>query len=618
MGKGNCEFNGTGGQYFPTVFIHMFLLTAITFGIYLPWALARLLRLKASHTTINGKKVVFKGRGSDFLVILVVNLILTIVTFGLYGPWAICKVCDWRVRNTFVGEKQSRFTGRGGDFFVFYLIHLLIFPILSLGIYSIVGMYRFFAWKEEHTKYGDERTSFGGGFGEFFKVSLAGCILNPITLNLFTPWHMCMLYRWQVQGLAVGDGTEVKHSPRVKTNFLLLIIFLFLPIFVIIGISVMTWSLKDKFKSGSMGTVQFDNFRQMKRKSIQKRKILTKMTDRIKKEAPAASLSDEKPQKEAINYEMEIKRLDDLIKMDGNNTDAFFNRAWFYASKGNLEQAVKDYTRAIEIDNKLGKAYYNRGLIHVKREDFMLAVKDFETASELTPLDVDALCNKGNANYQLGRIDLAIEDYTDALKIKPDDGDIYYNRAIAYHAKGEEEKANSDFKKAVSLGNKTASDYLRKIEKDDKTVSSLERETGWKEDLTNVKIPESGLKGMIHGEEFTADKVKLENGILTIRDGKDFFPEHAVMIFLFLKKGETVEGKSFDVKRITGFGVPHIHIKWMPDSGKVPNTDMFTKDYSMHLEFKTIKNGKIPGKIYLCMPDKLKSYAAGSFTATVK
>ena len=613
MAKGNCEFTGSGGQYFPTVFIHMFLLTAITFGIYSPWALARLLRLKASHTTINGKKVVFKGKGSDLLVILVVNLILTMVTLGIYGSWAICKVCDWRVRNTFVGGKQSRFIGRGGEFFVFYLIHLLILPVLTFGIYSIVGMYRFFAWKEEHTKYGDEKTSFGGGFGGFFKVSFIGWILNLITLNLFTPWYMCMLYRWQVQGLAVGDGTEVKHFPRVKTSFLLLVIFLLLPIFAIIGLSVMTWSLKDKFKAGSMGTVQFDNFRQMKRGSIQGRKILTK------KRAPAAPLPVEKPQKEAIDYEREIKRLDDLIKMDGNNTDAFFNRAWFYASKGNLDQAVKDYTRAIEINNKLGKAYYNRGLIYVKMEDFMLAVKDFQTASELMPLDVDVSCNRGNANYQLGRIALAIEDYTDALKIKPDDGDIYYNRAIAYHAKGEDQKANSDFKKAESLGNKSASAYLKgKVEKTDKTGSSLEGETGWKEDLTNVKIPESTLKGMIHGKEFTADKATLENGILTIRDGKDFFPDHAVMIFLFLKKGETVEGKSFDVKRIMGFGVPHIHIKWMPDAGKVPNTDMFMKDYSMHLEFETIKNGKIPGKIYLCMPDKLKSYAAGSFTATVK
>ena len=38
MAKGNCEFKGTGGQYFLPVFIHLGILTLITFGIYAPWA----------------------------------------------------------------------------------------------------------------------------------------------------------------------------------------------------------------------------------------------------------------------------------------------------------------------------------------------------------------------------------------------------------------------------------------------------------------------------------------------------------------------------------------------------------------------------------------------------
>jgi uncharacterized membrane protein YjgN (DUF898 family) len=57
MAKGNCEFKGTGGQYFVTVFIHLFILGSLTLGIYTPWALVRLWRLKASHNTMNGKSV---------------------------------------------------------------------------------------------------------------------------------------------------------------------------------------------------------------------------------------------------------------------------------------------------------------------------------------------------------------------------------------------------------------------------------------------------------------------------------------------------------------------------------------------------------------------------------
>ncbi len=38
MAKGNCEFKGTGAEYFVPVFLHLFVLGTITFGIYLAWA----------------------------------------------------------------------------------------------------------------------------------------------------------------------------------------------------------------------------------------------------------------------------------------------------------------------------------------------------------------------------------------------------------------------------------------------------------------------------------------------------------------------------------------------------------------------------------------------------
>jgi len=36
------------------------------------------------------------------------------------------------------------------------------------------------------------------------------------------------------------------------------------------------------------------------------------------------------------------------------------------------------------------------------------------------------------------------------------------------------------------------------------------------------------------------------------------------------------------------------------------------------LEFGNISGNKIPGKIYLCLPDKAKSFVAGTFEAEIK
>ena len=42
MPKGNCQFNGSGGQYFVTVIIHLIILGTITFGLYSAWAWVKL------------------------------------------------------------------------------------------------------------------------------------------------------------------------------------------------------------------------------------------------------------------------------------------------------------------------------------------------------------------------------------------------------------------------------------------------------------------------------------------------------------------------------------------------------------------------------------------------
>lgn len=36
------------------------------------------------------------------------------------------------------------------------------------------------------------------------------------------------------------------------------------------------------------------------------------------------------------------------------------------------------------------------------------------------------------------------------------------------------------------------------------------------------------------------------------------------------------------------------------------------------LRFGTMRNGRLPGQIYLCMPDMRQSFVAGTFEAIVK
>ncbi len=626
MPKGNCKFEGTGGQYFFTILIHIFLLSIITFGLYSAWAWVRVFRLKASHTTINSKSVTFTGTGGDLLVLMLIQGILTIVTLGFYAPWAICKFFTWKAQNTQVNSKSSQFTGTGGSLFVFYLIHLMLLPILTLGIYYFLGLYRLYAWKEEHTKYGDEKTSFGAGFGGFLKVGLISWLLNSMTIGLFTPWAMCMLYRWQIEGLAVGDGEEVEHSQPVKTNKPVLIAFIIIGLLPFLALALAIKSQYDRM------TAQMSKLGVKIPSQEQVLEVPTRKSPPRKATPPAPKIpthlspGKEPSQKDVVDYESELKKINGFIKLNDKNADAFYNRGWLYLDKGDLQMAERDYSTAILLDKNHLEAYYNRGLVFAKMNEYTQAIRDFDEAIRLNPADVDAYCNRGSSYFQLNKMDPALRDYNKGLEIDPYDADLYYNRALVFLEKGQKPEAMKDFQKAVQLGHSRAQQYLKtppsrsaKLE----TVSSHEvpRKTpspGQHMDLKDLHIPESIASGKIHGEDFTVEKAKINAGILTLRQGEDFFADHEVMIFLFLREGEKPDGRTFHVSKENNVSVPHIHMKWKEKNENIPETETFVKDYVMRLELGAREGGKLPGRIYLALPDTLKSFVAGRFDAEMK
>ena len=473
MAKGNCRFNGTGGQYFGTVLIHLFLLSGLTLGLYSPWAWAKVFRLKASHTTINGKPVTFTGSGMDLLVLVLIQGLLTMVTFGLYFPWAICKFFSWRTRNTLVDGKPGQFTGTGQSLFIFYLIHLMILPILTLGIYYFWGFYRFYAWKEEHTRYGGEKTTFGAGFGEFLKISLISYALCILTLNLFLPWAMGMLFKWQINGLAVGDGEDVEHFPPVKTNLIVVIVIMAIGLIVFLAIALL---IKGQVDRARVMQAQMERMERMqmavqKREKARKAEALPRVAEKPPERgipeavpqpgAPSPTMpAEEQPTAEVVDFESEMNALNALIDKNQKDVNAFYNRAWLHAFNKDLESAEKDYSWAIQVDEKNADAHYNRGLLYIKMEKYDLAIKDLSEAIRWNPTAVDAYCNRGNTYHQLGKTNLALQDYNAALKMDPNDADLYYNRAVVSLGRGEEQKATRDFQKAAQMGHKKAREHL--------------------------------------------------------------------------------------------------------------------------------------------------------------
>jgi hypothetical protein len=143
----------------------------------------------------------------------------------------------------------------------------------------------------------------------------------------------------------------------------------------------------------------------------------------------------------------------------------------------------------------------------------------------------------------------------------------------------------------------------------------------WTTDVDKMKFPEAPAVGKVQGADFVVDKVKLEaTGALTLQQGTEIIPDAAVIIFLPIKPGQSVEGTSyeFSAAKVEGEKRPPIHVKRRPSPKELPQGTAFADGYAMRLEFGKEKDGKVPGKVYICLPDEGKSFVAGTFILELK
>jgi hypothetical protein len=145
----------------------------------------------------------------------------------------------------------------------------------------------------------------------------------------------------------------------------------------------------------------------------------------------------------------------------------------------------------------------------------------------------------------------------------------------------------------------------------------------WIGDPKKMKIPEGMPSGTVGGKPFKADKASYNPTVktLNLRQGSGFLADEEVIVFLFLKKDESIEGKTWSIAADGKFDQsrPHIHLVWKDDGKNKGGRTAFTDKYALKLEFGMAgTDGKVPGKIYLSGGDEKKSVVAGTFEVELK
>jgi len=95
MGKPSTfRFDGGAGTYLGTGILAA-LVTVFTLGICYPFALVLVLRWRAKHSFIDGRRLVFLGSAWGLFGNWVKWFLLMVVTLGIYSLWVVPEINRW-------------------------------------------------------------------------------------------------------------------------------------------------------------------------------------------------------------------------------------------------------------------------------------------------------------------------------------------------------------------------------------------------------------------------------------------------------------------------------------------------------------------------------------------
>jgi len=169
------------------------------------------------------------------------------------------------------------------------------------------------------------------------------------------------------------------------------------------------------------------------------------------------------------------------------------------------------------------------------------------------------------------------------------------------------------FKPASAPGEPKANDVRREVVP---VTTSVGSNAQWKLDLEAEAFPEAPAAGRLNGQEFKSDRAILLGGLLTLRQGgQGGPPDLGVTIGLHAVRSADLAGKTI-VVTTNQSPVPKVTLR-SKDAAQKRLPRPVNSGYALRLEFGALAGSKLPGKIYLCLPDDQQSYVAGNFTAEI-
>lgn len=116
------------------------------------------------------------------------------------------------------------------------------------------------------------------------------------------------------------------------------------------------------------------------------------------------------------------------------------------------------------------------------------------------------------------------------------------------------------------------------------------------------------LRGQLHGEAFAPQQAELIDGVLSLREGEDFFARREVNIRLpRVPAGEL----RLDILPGDNGPLPEIEISWLQPEQDLPEARRLSQGYTLHLNLQPLAPNKMSGEFHLILPPQYRTALSG-------
>jgi uncharacterized membrane protein YjgN (DUF898 family) len=252
-------FHGSGATFFG-IWIVNTLLTLVTFGIYYPWARAKVLRYSHAKTELDGSAFSFSGTGNELFKGFIIAMAMIGVWYSLliasyYGilkgelvfciplialvlaafaavPYFTHGAMKYRTSRTTWRQIRFGYDGNRREYIGKYFVWGLL-TVVTLGFYSIVIPAKQMQYIYKHIRVGTGRLNFNGTTGDYLMLSIFGSIVSVVTFGIYFFWYFRDTLRYTFNNISLEiDGQQHSLKTDITTGqvFLMLISWILLPL----------------------------------------------------------------------------------------------------------------------------------------------------------------------------------------------------------------------------------------------------------------------------------------------------------------------------------------------------------------------------------------------------